>query len=98
MLTPLQDGESPLHKAVVSQTMDVIEAFVNLGMDPNIQNAVYLFYQSVCKLTQLLCFKNKTTVFLLMDLMPFSTLISILGYMKIVSLLPSVPGLTRTSP
>lgn len=33
-----QDGESPLHEAVKTQTMDVIEALVDLGMKPNNKN------------------------------------------------------------
>ncbi|XP_052278737.1 ankyrin repeat domain-containing protein 1-like [Dreissena polymorpha] len=39
-MNPLNDleGEAPLHKAVREQTMDVIEALVDLGMDPNIKN------------------------------------------------------------
>ncbi|XP_052278740.1 ankyrin repeat domain-containing protein 1-like [Dreissena polymorpha] len=41
-MNPLNDldGEAPLHLAVREQAMDVIEALVDLGMDPNIKNKV----------------------------------------------------------
>ena len=35
-----QNGESPLHLAVITQPMDVIETLVDMGMNPNIQNKV----------------------------------------------------------
>ncbi|WAQ98355.1 MIB-like protein [Mya arenaria] len=34
------DGDSPLHRAIGSQPMDIIETLVDVGMDPNLQNSV----------------------------------------------------------
>ena len=46
----LQDGESPLHLAVIRQPMDIIEKLIDKGMDPNIQGkvSILIFFYNLC--------------------------------------------------
>jgi len=56
-----QFGHGPLHEAAIQQPMDILESFIELGMDPNMKNTVIFNIQNMLNFPiSLTCHRPRT--------------------------------------